>query len=112
MQLVDQWGLFKVGAPKAWDVERGKLNVVIAILDSGVDLDHDDLWGNIWTNPNDPPDGVDNDGNGFIDDVHGADFVGDNVGDPYTDAPDSRDSNPDIPMGGRPRHLLWNSVRR
>ncbi len=100
-QLVDQWGLFKVGAPQAWDVERGSPNVVIAILDSGMDLDHDDLWGNVWTNPNDPPDGVDNDGNGFVDDVHGADFVGDNVGNPTTDDPNSQDPNPDIPMGGK-----------
>lgn len=99
-ELLDQWGLFKVGAPQAWDVQRGRPEVVIAVIDSGLDFDHDDLWGNIWTNSKDPPDGVDNDGNGFVDDVHGADFCGDSVGDPFTDDPASQDSNPDIPKGG------------
>lgn len=98
--LSDQWGLFKVGAPAAWDTQRGSSSVVIAILDTGVDLDHDDLFGNIWTNPNDPVDGVDNDNNGIVDDRHGADFCGDNIGDPSFDDPAAVDGNPDLPMGG------------
>jgi serine protease len=70
------------------------------VLDSGVDLDHDDLWANIWTNPGEiPGNGVDDDGNGLVDDVHGADFVGNNVGGLFDD-PASQDGNPDVPTGG------------
>ncbi|MEE9463979.1 MAG: S8 family serine peptidase, partial [Candidatus Neomarinimicrobiota bacterium] len=99
-ELVDQWGLFQVEAEGGWVVQRGSQEVVIAILDSGMDLDHDDLWANIWTNPGEIPDnGIDDDGNGLIDDVHGADFSGNNVGDP-SDNPGSQDGNPDIAPGG------------
>jgi subtilisin family serine protease len=98
--LVDQWGLFKVEAETGWAVERGRPGVVIAILDSGVDLDHDDLWGKLWTNPGEVPgNGIDDDGNGIVDDVHGADFVGSNAGGLFDD-PGTLDGNPDVPMGG------------
>jgi subtilisin family serine protease len=98
--LVDQWGLFKVEAETGWAVERGNPGVVIAILDSGIALDHDDLRGKIWTNPGEiPGNGIDDDGNGIVDDVHGADFAGGNAGGRF-DAPASQDGNPDIPMGG------------
>lgn len=98
--LVDQWGLFKVEAETGWGVERGSPGVVIAILDSGVDLDHDDLWGKLWTNPGEVPgNGIDDDGNGIVDDVHGADFVGSNAGGLFDD-PGALDGNPDVPMGG------------
>jgi len=100
LQLIDQWGLFKVEAEGAWNVTTGSNGVVIAVIDSGMDLDHDDLIDNVWTNPADPVNGIDDDGNGFIDDVHGADFVGDNLGNPLTDNVASQDANPDIPMGG------------
>ncbi|MEN8108487.1 MAG: S8 family serine peptidase [Pseudomonadota bacterium] len=98
--VVDQWGLFRVGAEDAWNVTTGSDSVVIAVIDSGVDLDHDDLAGNIWNNPAEMANGIDDDGNGFIDDLHGADFAGDNVGDLFTDDVSSQDANPDIPMGG------------
>jgi subtilisin family serine protease len=98
--LVDQWGLFKVEAETGWSVERGSPSVVIAILDSGVDLDHDDLAAKLWTNPGEVPgNGIDDDGNGIVDDVHGADFVGSNAGGLF-DAPGAPDGNPDIPTGG------------
>jgi subtilisin family serine protease len=101
LQLVDQWGMFKVEAETAWNVTVGDGSVVIAVIDSGVDTDHDDLVGNIWTNPAEiEGNGIDDDGNGFIDDIHGADFVGDNVGNPLTDDVASEDPNPDIPDGG------------
>lgn len=100
MELVDQWNLFKVGAPQAWDTERGSPGIVIAVTDTGVDQDHDDLWGNLWTNPDDSLNGLDDDGNGLVDDVHGADFCGENVGDPWADDPASHDGNPDIASGG------------
>ncbi|MCK5383045.1 MAG: S8 family serine peptidase [Gammaproteobacteria bacterium] len=100
LDVVDQWGLFKAEAEGAWNETTGSTSVVIAVLDSGVDLDHDDLIGQIWVNPGEiDADGIDNDSNGLVDDYHGADFVGDNVGDPLTDNPSSEDGDPDIPMG-------------
>jgi subtilisin family serine protease len=98
--MVDQWGLFQVDAEGGWVDHTGSPDVVIAILDSGVDLDHDDLWANIWTNPGETPgNSIDDDDNGFVDDINGYDFCGDNIGDPYDD-PISQDANPDIPTGG------------
>lgn len=97
--LVDQWGLFEVEAEGAWAVQRGAREVVIAILDSGIDLDHDDLWANIWANPGEIPNGIDDDGNGIADDVHGANFVGTHDGN-LLDGPAPEDGNPDIPPGG------------
>lgn len=66
----------QVKAPQAWDVSQGDTSVIIAILDTGVDWDHPDLAGAIWRNYNEIPDnGIDDDGNGFIDDIRGWDFV-------------------------------------
>ncbi|MFH1099236.1 MAG: S8 family peptidase [Candidatus Uhrbacteria bacterium] len=73
----EQWYLDKIGAPAAWDVAMGNPKSIVAVLDVGVDLDHPDLRDAIWTNPGEMAgNGVDDDGNGFIDDVHGWDFVG------------------------------------
>lgn len=62
---------------QAWDVEQGDTTpTVVAVIDSGVDVTHPDLAPNLWTNPGEvPADGIDNDGNGFVDDVHGWNFV-------------------------------------
>lgn len=66
----------QVKAPQAWEISKGDTSVVIAIIDTGVDWDHPDLAGAIWRNPVEISDnGIDDDGNGFIDDVRGWDFV-------------------------------------
>ncbi len=74
-QLATQYALTKVEAAKAWDINKGNKKIIIAIVDSGVDIDHPDLAGNIWTN-DDPVNGVDDDRNGYVDDIHGWDFGG------------------------------------
>ena len=79
----EQWALSKIKAPQAWDLSGGgSSDVVIAILDSGVDIDHPDLKENIWINVREvADDGLDNDNNGYVDDVHGWDFIQD-IADP------------------------------
>lgn len=66
-------------AALAWQAgNTGSRSVYIGIIDEGIQVAHPDLAANIWTNPFDPKDGVDNDGNGYIDDVNGWDFDGNN----------------------------------
>ena len=73
--LLQQWNLPLIGMEQAWDWSRGQ-GVVIAIIDSGIDLVHPDLSAKLWINPGEiPGTGQDDDGNGYIDDVHGYDFV-------------------------------------
>jgi subtilisin family serine protease len=68
----------------AWTIQDGDPNTVIAVIDSGLDVTHPDLDGNLWVNPADATvDGVDNDGNGYVDDVNGCDFT-DRVCPPHT----------------------------
>lgn len=73
------YGMKKIGAPTAWDYHTGTKNVVVGIIDTGIDLDHPDLQNNIWTNPGEiAGNGIDDDNNGYIDDVHGWNFVANN----------------------------------
>lgn len=98
------WGLDNTGqtggtpdadidAPEGWNIETGSHDVILAVIDSGTDIDHEDLAANIYVNPGEygvagelANNGIDDDGNGFIDDVRGWDFrSGDN---------DVRDNSP------------------
>ncbi|NLX49737.1 MAG: S8 family serine peptidase [Methanospirillum sp.] len=77
------WGLPKIAAPAAWDRTTGGTGVVVAVIDTGVDAAHPDLAPNVWTNPGEVPgNGLDDDANGYVDDVHGWDFRN---GDPVPD---------------------------
>ncbi len=85
-----QYALSKISAEQAWDTNTGDASIIIAIDDTGVDWDHPDLAANIWQN-NDPVDGADSDGNGYVDDINGWDFGGLNGtpdNDPTEDRPD------------------------
>ncbi|HEY3498678.1 MAG TPA: S8 family serine peptidase [Polyangiaceae bacterium] len=70
----DSWTLERINASTAWDVEQGE-GVVVGVIDSGLDLAHPDIGENVWENPGEVPDnGVDDDSNGFVDDVSGWNF--------------------------------------
>ncbi|MDI6791398.1 MAG: S8 family serine peptidase [bacterium] len=90
------WGLTNIEAYSAWDITAGTSDVVIAVVDTGLDWDHPDLSDNIWINPGEIPDnGVDDDGNGFVDDYRGWDFT-DAPGGPAASGEDylDRDNDP------------------
>lgn len=67
------WGMDKINAPTAWNTTTGSAEVVVAVIDSGIDVNHPDLKANLWVNTlelNGKP-GVDDDNNGVVDDIHG-----------------------------------------
>ncbi|NJL78155.1 MAG: S8 family serine peptidase [Richelia sp. RM2_1_2] len=73
------WGADAVKAPSAWEKGYTGQGIVVAVLDTGVGSNHDDLKQNIWTNQGEiPNNGQDDDGNGYIDDVYGWNFDGNN----------------------------------
>lgn len=78
-----QWGLQAIQAPDAWEISQGSEDIIIAVIDTGVDYVHPDLRQNIWINQAEAQGqtGVDDDGNGYVDDIHGWDFA-DNDNDP------------------------------
>ena len=80
----NQYYLENIRAYEAWDISKGDDDIAIAIIDTGVDLDHEDLVNNLWLNINDPIDGIDNDENGYVDDYYGYDFSDDD-NDPESD---------------------------
>ena len=75
-----EWHMVDITADQAWNTEKGDPSVVVAVMDTGLDHTHPDLSPNAWTNPGETPgNGIDDDGNGYVDDVYGWDFAyGDN----------------------------------
>jgi len=84
-QYSSLWGMNTISAPTAWESETGSADVIVAVIDTGVDYTHEDLKSNMWRNFAEIPNNqIDDDGNGYIDDVYGYDFVNDD-GDPRDD---------------------------
>lgn len=86
--LAQAWGIKKSEAQKAWEVSQGSRDIIVAVIDTGAEISHEDLSENLWINPgesgldskgqNKASNGIDDDQNGFIDDVHGWNFVSNN----------------------------------
>ena len=69
------YGMQKISAPAAWDLTTGSEQTIVAVIDTGIKYTHEDLAANMWKNPGEiAGNGIDDDGNGFIDDVYGYDF--------------------------------------
>ena len=74
-----------IDAPEAWDINHGSQNVIVAVIDTGIDYNHEDLAANIWHNYGEiPHNGIDDDGNGFVDDYLGWNFFN-HTNDPFDD---------------------------
>ncbi len=83
------WGLKKSDAARAWSITKGSKDIIVAIIDTGIDVKHEDLADNLWNNPGETGkdaqgrdkanNGIDDDNNGFVDDVHGWNFVSNNA---------------------------------
>ncbi|MCH7976002.1 MAG: hypothetical protein IIC18_05545, partial [Bacteroidetes bacterium] len=75
----EQDGVYGMSVDRAYEALEGRepaRQIVVAVIDSGVDITHEDLQGQIWTNDDIPGNGVDDDGNGYVDDTHGWNFIG------------------------------------
>lgn len=86
--MTEDWGKPKVDAERAWTVTQGSKDIIVAVIDTGCDVNHEDLKENIWVNPGETgkdsagrdkaTNGIDDDKNGFVDDVNGWNFVSNN----------------------------------
>jgi subtilisin family serine protease len=71
----DLWGLLQIQVPAAWELTQGE-GVIVAVVDTGLDIEHPDIAANVWRNGGEiAGNGIDDDGNGFVDDVYGWDFT-------------------------------------
>lgn len=99
--LAKQWGMNEIGVQNAWKLNPGSNNIIVAIIDTGVDYTHEDLLPNMWRNTKEiPNNNIDDDNNGYVDDIVGWDFL-DNDNKPYDLAATSLQ---DILNGGNPGH--------
>lgn len=101
--ISQQYYLPIIRAFEGWDISQGSENIVIGIVDTGADFQHSDLIDNLYSNPNDPNDGINNDGDAYFDDYRGWDFVGAdtlNVINPNF----LGDNNPSLTAGGDLAH--------
>ena len=82
----NQWSLSRINAPEAWDIYTGSSKIIVAVLDTGVDYEHRDIANNMWINNDEYEgiEGVDDDNNGYIDDLYGYNFIYNNE-DPFDD---------------------------
>lgn len=96
---VSQWAFKDIGAYEAWDLSTGSRNVVVAIIDNGFDSNHPDLKENVWKNPKEIPNNkIDDDNNGYIDDIVGWNFIPtDSNGDGKIRGDEKKGSNDPIP---------------
>jgi subtilisin family serine protease len=69
-----QWNLDQISCPQAWSVTLSNPQIIVAVIDSGIDFTHEDLHTKIWHNPAETLNSIDDDGNGYIDDLNGWDF--------------------------------------
>lgn len=86
--IQNKWGLERTNAQRAWEITQGSKDIIVAVIDTGIDKEHRDLEENLWANPGESgldekgkdkaSNGVDDDKNGFVDDVHGWNFVASN----------------------------------
>lgn len=96
-----QWGMKDIGVSDAWKITIGNPDMIVAVIDTGVDYTHEDLLPNMWRNKREIPDNkIDDDGNGYVDDIVGWDFVS-NDNKPY-DLPSTL--NELLSGGGNPGH--------
>ncbi|MCB0392025.1 MAG: S8 family serine peptidase [Bdellovibrionales bacterium] len=92
-----QWGMNDIGVQEAWKQTRGNSDIIVAVIDTGVDYTHEDLAPNLWRNINEiAENGIDDDNNGYVDDIIGWDFS-ENDNKPF-------DFLGDIFKGGNPGH--------
>ncbi len=96
-----QWGMKDIGVEAAWNINRGNNKITVAVIDTGVDYTHEDLLPNLWRNTNEiPNNNIDDDKNGYVDDIVGWDFIS-NDNKPYDLAATSIG---ELLNGGNPGH--------